>query len=242
MSRTGDQDDMTVRHDSGETMHIPARDDTAQYTVPQVDDQSTGFAPPPAPPGLPRRIPSQFTPPVTASTGESRGQASQSASIRIGSGVPDVMPLDRSRSQKSSRGGWARITQVLSSVALVVLVGAVAWTIWQWWHSSQNNVRVTSIAVAPAQQLDGKCDVQYDIVGSIATNGKAGTISYVWVRSDGQNSGTLKQSVSSGEHSTKVHLYWKFTGQGSMSAKATLEILEPKQAGQASAEFPYSCQ
>ena len=129
---------------------------------------------------------------------------------------------------------------MLSAIATVILIAAAAWTGWQWWEHLHNKVAVSAVAVAPAQVLDGQCDVQFDIVGTIATNGKAGKITYQWLRSDGQNSGTLTQTVSAGATSTTVHLYWKFTGEGSMDASATLHVLTPNVAdGQT--KFRYSC-
>ncbi|HEY2793351.1 MAG TPA: hypothetical protein VGJ28_13385, partial [Micromonosporaceae bacterium] len=86
----------------------------------------------------------------------------------------------------------------------------------------------------------GTCDTEFDVTGTIATNGKAGNVTYEWLRSDGQNSGVLTESVAAGQKSTVVHLYWTFTGHGSVTARATLRVLTPNKVEQ-SAEFPYSC-
>jgi hypothetical protein len=82
--------------------------------------------------------------------------------------------------------------------------------------------------------------VQVDVVGTIQTDGSAGLITYEWLRSDGQSSGALEQAVKKGETSTQVHLYWRFQGQGTLDATATLRILKP-QVLEAATKFTYSC-
>ena len=141
---------------------------------------------------------------------------------------------------RNTRSWGRRITGVLSGIVTLVLVAGAAWIGWQWWQKWQNDVTVSSVAVAPAALPGAKCDTQVDIVGTINTNGKAGTISYQWVRSDGQRTGVLKQSVSGGQTSTKVHLYWRFSGQGTMAATATLDVLAPTKAD-GKTTFTYTC-
>jgi hypothetical protein len=194
------------------------------------------------PSSLPQRVPAPIeSVPVPSGTGSGGGTGTRTGtSVRIGKGVTPAT-LRRSRDGRATTRLWfGHATRVLSVIATIVLIGAAAWTGWQWWQHFHNKVAVTSVDAEPAQQLDGRCDVQYDIVGTITTNGKSGTIAYVWQRSDGQSSGTLHQSVSSGQNSTTVHLYWKFTGEGSLNATATLHILSPT-AGDATAHFRYSC-
>ncbi len=78
------------------------------------------------------------------------------------------------------------------------------------------------------------------MVGTVQTNGKAGTFTYQWVRSDGQTSAVLDQSVTSGVASTQVHLYWSFSGQGTLDVSATLKVLAPTPL-EATGEFTYAC-
>ncbi len=196
-----------------------------------------------APAPLPQRVPGRVETPPTGSGGGSGGSGTGSrtgTSIRIGKGVvPTALPRTGDRTSRT-RIFLGRATRVLSAIATLVLIAAAVWTGWQWWERLHNKVMVSSVAVAPAQLFDGKCNVQFDIVGTITTNGKAGTISYQWLRSDGQNSGTLTQTVASGQTSTAVHLYWKFTGEGSMNASATLHVLTPT-VTDGSTRFRYSC-
>ncbi|GAA5179618.1 hypothetical protein GCM10023322_10130 [Rugosimonospora acidiphila] len=227
------------------TAYVEARDDSAGATVPETRDPSVD-PPPQTPVGLPRRIPAHspargIEPDLRTPTEFGMGSGDGAAPVRIGRGViPPTKPANYPDVRSMPRRIWGRTVRVLSSLATVVLIAAAAWTGWQWWQHLHNKVQVAHVTVAPAQRLDGQCDVQYDIVGTIVTNGKSGTISYEWLRSDGQTSGTLTQSVGLGQRSTTVHLYWKFTGEGSLTASATLHLLSP-QAPNGSAHFGYSC-
>ncbi len=135
---------------------------------------------------------------------------------------------------------WQRTVSVLSGIATLVLIAAAAWTGWQWWQRSQDHVKVSAVAVAPATPLAGKCNVRADIVGTLTTNGKSGTVSYEWVRSDGQRTGVLQQSVATGQTIVQVHLIWEFRGKGTLPAAATLRVVSPGPI-EGSATFTYSC-
>ncbi len=164
-----------------------------------------------------------------------RTQAVSNVGNSFGMGPTKAPPKAR-----NPRSWGRRVTAVLSGIVTLVLVGAAAWIGWQWWQKWQNDVTVSSVAVAPAALPGTKCDTQVDIVGTINTNGKAGTISYRWVRSDGQQTGVLKQTVSGGQSSVKVHLYWRFSGHGTMAATATLNVLSPT-AADGHTTFTYAC-
>lgn len=223
------------------TSGIAARDDSTGFTAPHSFGQSTDFPPRPAAPiALPQRIPAQFAPPPRDwnASSTSRSLEPPSKSIHIGSGVVAATP--RRDLRPVTRRWWGYLTRVLSALATLVLVAAAVWTGWQWWEHYHDKVAVSSVTVAPIRLPKGTCDVQYDVVGTITTNGKAGTVTYEWLRSDGQRSGVLSESVASGETSTVVHLYWTFTGHGSVTARATLRVLTPDQKD-GSAQFPYSC-
>jgi hypothetical protein len=151
-----------------------------------------------------------------------------------------VGPTKTPAKLREKRPWGRRVTRVLSGVVTLVLVAGAVWIGWQWWQKWQNDVTVASVAVAPAALPGTKCDTQVDIVGTINTNGKAGTITYQWVRSDGQSSGVLSQSMASGQKSTRVHLYWRFSGKGTMAATATLDVLSPTKIDGATT-FTYAC-
>jgi hypothetical protein len=170
------------------------------------------------------------------------GAASGEVHLRFGSGVPasaaqvwqgTTTPPDQRRRGRRRRTARA----VLSGLVTLALVGGVLGFLW--WRQ-QNPLVVTAAAVAPAQPPGNACDLTVDVVGTVQTNGKAGTFTYLWVRSDGQTSAVLDQSVTSGVASTQVHLYWSFSGQGTLDVSATLKILAPTPL-EAIGEFTYAC-
>lgn len=249
MRGTGDPDDKTMPHESASdavteaagTVRFEPRDDEAPHTVAQTQRRPNDFATEAA--GTVAMHPDSATRFDLQAGGPAPRVDSvrdSPSSLRIGHGVVADAIAAPPRTPRAARPFWGRVTRVLSSLVTLVLLVAAAWTAWQWWQASQHKVTVTHVVVAPAHLLNNQCNVQYDIVGTIITNGKAGTISYEWLRSDGQSSGTLEQSVASGETSTTVHLYWKFTGKGSMTATATLHVLSPSQV-QGATQFPYAC-
>jgi hypothetical protein len=96
------------------------------------------------------------------------------------------------------------------------------------------------MTVVLAESLEDKCDVQAKVVGTIRTNGAAGTISYRWVTSDGKTTAVLAEQVNLGTSQVQVPLLWTFSGRSTIRAKATLQILTPAEM-EAATEFTYSC-
>ncbi|MEV6385684.1 hypothetical protein AB0M31_40460 [Streptomyces sp. NPDC051773] len=84
------------------------------------------------------------------------------------------------------------------------------------------------------------CDSTADIVAVVATNGRPGTFSYRWIRSDGTRSGVLEEVVVRGQRQARVHLRWTFQGKGHRTARAELRVLtaDPHTAG---TRFTYDC-
>ncbi len=99
---------------------------------------------------------------------------------------------------------------------------------------------VVGATVAPAADPGRACDVTVDVVGTVTTNGRAGTVTYEWSRSDGAGSGPLTSSVAEGATSVDVHLYWQFSGHGRLPATATLRVTAPAPV-EASGSFTYDC-
>jgi hypothetical protein len=106
-----------------------------------------------------------------------------------------------------------------------------------WWRQ-RNPLDIVGAEVGTATGTG--CDVTVDVVGTVRTNGRGGTFSYRWIRSDGGRSDLLEQSVADGAESVQVHLYWTFRGQGTYRATATLEVVAPT-ASRASATYTYAC-
>jgi hypothetical protein len=97
------------------------------------------------------------------------------------------------------------------------------------------------VAVAPASQpRPGHCDVTVNVVGTIVTNGRGGTVMYQWTRSDGTTSPVQTATIASGRLSEQVHLYWTIRGSGTVHARATLRVISPSVKA-ASTSFVYSC-
>lgn len=121
-------------------------------------------------------------------------------------------------------------------LALVAVAAVVAYLLL--WHPDP--VAVTGAEVAPAAQPGQACNVTVDVVGTIHTNGKSGTIQYRWLRSDGESIGPLTQTAEEGQPVVQVHLLWTLSGRGRYPASATLEISAP-QPMSATGGFTYSC-
>jgi hypothetical protein len=159
-------------------------------------------------------------------------------SLRIGRGVEAVQRSRQVRTAAHRAGSLAwRIGNIVLTVAIIA---AASWAGWQWWQRWHPQLAVSGVTVTSTATGSDPCDTQYDFVGTIATNGKAGTVTYQWQRSDGQSTKHLTVNVPAGRRSTVVHLYWTFSGTGSQSATATLNVSDPGSA-QGSAEVAYAC-
>ncbi|MGC9538303.1 hypothetical protein [Streptomyces sp. UG1] len=119
--------------------------------------------------------------------------------------------------------------------ALVVLC-VLAFLAWQRLGPSVEVSRVTVTARPTALGCDGTADV----VALVATNGRPGTLSYRWIRSDGTTSGVLTEVMERGQAQARLHLLWTFQGKGHHTARAELRILSatPRTA---TAHFTYDC-
>jgi len=159
-------------------------------------------------------------------------------SLRIGRGVEAV---ERSRQVRSAAHRAGSLVWRIGNIVLTVaIIAAASWAGWQWWQRWHPQLAVSGVTVTSTATGSDPCDTQYDFVGTIATNGKAGTVTYQWQRSDGQSTKHLTVNVPDGRRSTVVHLYWTFSGTGSQSATATLTVSDPGSA-QGSAEVAYAC-
>lgn len=105
----------------------------------------------------------------------------------------------------------------------LVLIAVIAFLAWQRLGPS---VAVRTAAVTARPTVLG-CDDTADIVALVATNGRPGTLSYRWTRSDGTASGVLREVVVRGQRQARLHLQWTFQGKGHYPARAELRILSP---------------
>ncbi|MFG2820166.1 hypothetical protein ACGFX4_12130 [Kitasatospora sp. NPDC048365] len=130
---------------------------------------------------------------------------------------------------KRRRGRWLILP-------LVLLLGVLGWLGWDRYGKP---VTVSAVEVR-TDDAGPACDGTAVITGTVETDGGQGVVEYRWVRSDGTDSGTLRQQVSAGRHRTDVVLRWTFQGKGEMQATATLEVLSPSSRS-AATTFTYTC-
>ncbi len=138
-------------------------------------------------------------------------------------------PGPRGLTTRRRRGGSFVGAAAFAVLAVLVLLFA-----------GRSPLHVTGASVAPAVDPNGSCDSTVDVVGSISTNGRPGTLTYRWLRSDGETSAELTQPVAEGATSTQVHLMWTFSGTGRYPASATIRVLRPDPVD-AVGHFTYSC-
>ncbi|MGW1957912.1 hypothetical protein ACWCPI_35090 [Streptomyces sp. NPDC001920] len=118
----------------------------------------------------------------------------------------------------------------------VVLLCVLAFLAWQRLGPS---VEVSTVAVTSRPTVLGCADTA-DIVALVRTNGRPGTLSYRWIRSDGTSSGVLREEVVRGQRQARLHLLWTFRGEGHRTARAELRILSPAHRTVAT-RFTYDC-
>ncbi|MFC9842409.1 hypothetical protein ACFWFF_11455 [Streptomyces sp. NPDC060223] len=99
----------------------------------------------------------------------------------------------------------------------------MAYFLWQ--HLSAP-LSVTQVHVHTDRVRVG-CEQTALVTALVRSEGGAGTIRYRWLRSDGNVSGVLRQSVADGEEQTVLPLRWTFHGHGTYDAVAVVEILSP---------------
>ena len=122
--------------------------------------------------------------------------------------------------------------------ALPVLVVLCVLALLAWQRLGQP-LRVGAITVTARPTVLG-CDGTAHIVALVTTNGRPGTISYRWVRSDGTASGVLEEVMVRGQKRARLHLRWTFQGPGHHTARAELRILSATERT-AVTRFTYEC-
>ncbi|MFD2688939.1 hypothetical protein ACFS5L_29500 [Streptomyces phyllanthi] len=182
----------------------PEPEDTEDKTL--VAPPSTQvLSTPPAPPTLPDRVEGtvlRFGPGVTAAVAH-----------RTHRTLPAV-PQPSAPPRRSPRR---------HALPALVLICVIAFLAWQR-HGPSVEVRTVAATSRPAVL---GCGDTADIVGLVTTNGRPGTLSYRWIRSDGTRSGVLREVVVRGQRQARVHLLWTFQGKGSYTARAELRVLSP---------------
>lgn len=158
------------------------------------------------------------------------------AVLRFGRGAPAAGPAPirtappARRRRRRRRGG---VTAGL--LAGLVAAGVIAYLL----SRAPDPMHVTGASVAPAAPPIG-CDVTVDVVGTVQTNGRAGALDYQWLRSDGQATAVLSETVPADSSVVALHLQWTFAGKGTYPATATLRVLRPDRID-ATSQFTYAC-
>ncbi|USQ85153.1 hypothetical protein NFX46_15965 [Streptomyces phaeoluteigriseus] len=123
------------------------------------------------------------------------------------------------------------------ALPVLVLVAAVLFLFWREHTASVTGVR--EVSVTAARETLG-CDTTAGIVGVVRTDGRPGTLSYRWVRSDGTSSDVRHTTVARGQRQVRLELLWSFEGPGRHAAVAELRVLTPERRS-AEIRFVYDC-
>ncbi|MFJ4559846.1 hypothetical protein ACIP4Q_27660 [Streptomyces massasporeus] len=157
--------------------------------------------------------------------------------LRFGPGVTATV-AHRTQQMAAAAPPSAPRGRPLRRHALPVLVLLCVLALLAWQRLGQP-LRVGAITVTARPTALG-CDGTAHIVALITTNGRPGTLSYRWVRSDGTASGALEEVMVRGQKRARLHLRWTFQGPGQHTARAELRILSGPERT-ASTRFTYEC-
>jgi hypothetical protein len=177
--------------------------------------------------------------PTTVSTGRAEG------TVRRGPGVPVSSPTGQAglTAEQVWRTGQLRepprrrrrLRRVTSGALTVTLLAAAGVVLYLRFHHSP--LQVTGVAIT--RQVTDGCAV--DVIGRIATNGSAGTVSYQWLfQPQPEAPQPMSQSVLAGQEAVYVTAALEGQGHGSVARAVTLQVLSPG-TGTASVHAVLSC-
>ncbi|SFC16847.1 hypothetical protein [Streptomyces aidingensis] len=253
----GDGDEATVRLPGGSTDGAPtagpADEDAEDYSATELDGSwDNGGGGGAAPAGAP--LPGDRQPTALAPGPGPQGTAPTlrdpdpdpdpggDGVLRFGPGVPAAQPPAGAAAAGIWRGEAPpapppRRRRLLRryGLAVAVLIGVAAFLLWD-----RSGPALEITAVTARTDATFACDSTADVVGVVRTNGRPGTLTYQWTRSDGTSSGVLKEQVTRGQTEALLHLLWTFRGEGTVAATAQLRITGPS-THTASVSFTYTC-
>ena len=162
--------------------------------------------------------------------------------MRYGPGVPAAARAGRMAERAWRTGATAtparrprRLRWLLGSALTVILLAASGVVLYL--HFRHAPFHVTGVAIT--QQTRTMCGV--DVTGRISTNGAAGTVSYQWVITPGQQPPQPQNwSVIGGQHAAYVTAALSGSGGGRASETVTLQVLGPE-IGEASTIVVVGC-
>ncbi|MBO3741326.1 hypothetical protein J5X75_27840 [Actinoplanes sp. NEAU-H7] len=178
--------------------------------------------------------------PTVHAGGESEPTIRTHSEMRFGPGVP-VTPVatpawPATAPPARARPLLRRLVSLVSGLLTLALVVVVGLYLWQ----RLRPLEVESATVAVPRPAGNRCDVAVDVVATVRTNGRGGTIRYQWFRSDAPPGPVLTERVGRGQHTATLTLTWTFTGVGTATETATVNIIEPSPA-QATVPVAYRC-
>ncbi|WP_433361548.1 hypothetical protein ACQPZX_28695 [Actinoplanes sp. CA-142083] len=159
--------------------------------------------------------------------------------VRFGPGVPVPVPAAPAwpGPAKRPRSPWRRLVSVLSSLLTLALLVVVGLYLWQ----RLRPLEVESATVSVPRPAGNRCDVTVDVVATVRTNGRSGVIRYQWIRTGAAPGAVLTEQVGRGQRTALLTLKWTFSGVGTTTETATVNIVEPSPL-QAGTQVAYRCQ
>ncbi|WP_435059489.1 hypothetical protein [Streptomyces sp. bgisy060] len=134
---------------------------------------------------------------------------------------------------RPSRARWPR-RYVPAAVILLLVLGFL------FWREYGPRVAVRAVDVTASEQPLA-CDGTANVLGLVRTDGRPGTLTYHWERSDGTRSEPLRETLARGQEEARLHLLWTFHGAGTHRAVARLVITSPTPHA-AEGTFTYRCE
>jgi serine/threonine-protein kinase len=131
------------------------------------------------------------------------------------------------------RPGWRTVASTMITLGIAIGVGAYLG------EQAHQSLSVTGVSVSVANPLVG-CNATVNVVGTITTNGKGGSITYQWIRTLNGATGPATVTERAGQDAVQVTLTWSFHGTGTTRAIAELRVLSPNSAT-GNTQFTYSC-
>ncbi len=182
-------------------------------------------------------------PPPAAHPSASAPTVRADRELRFGPGVPAATPVaapgwpaPAPAPAGRRRPLWRRLVSVLSGLLTLALVVVVGLYVWQ----RLSPLEIESATVAVPRPAGSRCDVTVDVVATVHTNGRSGAIRYQWFRSDASPGAVLTEQLGRGQTTATITLKWTFSGVGTTTETATLNITEPSPL-QAGTPVTYRC-
>ena len=156
--------------------------------------------------------------------------------LRFGPGVPPAPPATPSWPAEPKRKRPPRLVSMLSSLLTLALLVVVGLYLWQ----QLRPLEVDGVTAAVPRPAGTRCDVTVDVVATVRTNGRRGVLRYQWLRTGAAPGAVLTERVGRGQRTATLTLQWTFSGVGSTTGTATVNIVEPSPL-QASTRVAYRC-